>query len=67
MHTKCGGHYWFGQVFSWGWAKGEEPSWLHLAPAEWQAKTQKDETVNRGVKEAESSTGTDKHRCSACT
>ena len=56
---KRGGHYWFGQVFSWGWARERNPPGSILLLLSGRAKTQEDETVNRGVKEAESSIGTD--------
>lgn len=59
MSHKCGGHYWFGQVFSWGWAPQRNTPGSIVPLLSGRAKTQKDETVSRGVKEAESGIGTD--------
>lgn len=59
MSHKCSGHYWFGQVFSWGWAPERNTPGSILLLLSGRAKTQEDETGNRGVKEAESRIGTD--------
>ena len=59
MSHNCGGHYWFGQVFSWGWAPERNTPGSNVLLLSGRAKTQKDETVSRGVKEAESRIGTD--------
>lgn len=59
MSHKCGGHHWLGQVFSWGWAWERSTPGSIVLLLSGRAKTQKDETVNRGVKEAESRIGTD--------
>ena len=46
-------------VFSWGWAPERNTPGSNVLLLSGRAKTQKDETVSRGVKEAESRIGTD--------
>lgn len=63
MSYKRGGRYWFGQVFSWRWGREKKPPGSILLLLSGRMRTQKGETVNRGVSEAENRMGTDKPKC----
>lgn len=65
--AKHSGYCWFGQVFSWGWGRGEKnpPGSILLLLGD-RVRMEEGEAIDRGVNEVKGGIGTNKPRC-RCT